>query len=295
MLSSRVRCFFASFGALLAACGLSATGTGPSSDASGPVETPPLGEVSPIEGGAPTPRDAAPETSPEAGCTNPAFLFDGDTDVHVQDDSAFDFKPSYTVEAWIRPDQASGEMDIVSHHDADSSEGFVLLLNSGRVEMRTYGRNGAGTTAKVIVAGDVGTAYVAAGTWMHVAGVLTADKLAVFVNGERKGLATISDFTVKHASVPLHLGRAASAQSAGFVGVIDEVRLSRIARYDPALSNVARPAAPFARDSDTITLWHLDEISGQSTSNDGDSKFDATLGTSTLRPTVVDVPCLPNR
>jgi hypothetical protein len=295
MLSSRVRCFAVSLGALVAACGLSTTGAEPPTDPPGPVDAaPPRADVLAIEAGTP-PRDAAPETSPEGGCTNPALFFDGDAIVTVPDDGVFDFKPSYTVEAWVRPDVVSGEMHIVSHHDAFDSEGFVLLIKNGRVEIRTYGRNGAGSMAKVMIAGDVGTAYLTTGTWLHVAGVLTSDKLAIFVNGERKALTTISDFSRRDSGDPFYFGRAAYTEAFGFVGVIDEVRLSKIARYDPALSNVARPAAPFVRDGDTLALWHLDEVGELSTPNDGDKKFDGILGTSSLRPTAVDVPCLPNR
>jgi hypothetical protein len=296
MLSSRVRAAVVTYGAFVVACGLTATGSAPETEMPPPVDTLPAIEGgTPVrEAGSPATQDAASEASPEGGCTNPAFVFDGDATVSAPDDSLFDFKPSYTVEAWVRPDQTSSEMDIVSHHDPNASEGFVLLINSGRVEMRTYGKNGA-NAPKVIVAGDIGQPYVVAGVWMHVAAVLTSDTLAVFVNGERKAVAAVSDFTPRHSSLGVVLGRASHTEGFGFVGAIDEVRLSKIARYDPLSSSVARPDAPFVRDTDTITLWHLDEINGTTTPNDGNTSFNAKLGTSSFAPSRVDVPCIPNR
>jgi hypothetical protein len=44
-----------------------------------------------------------------------------------------------------------------------------------------------------------------------------------------------------------------------FSGLIDEVRLSSVARY---ATDFERPTTPFVKDDDTIMLFHLDEGTG---------------------------------
>jgi len=276
-----------SFG--VAACGLSTTGTTPTGSASdaGPGPVP-----SPVD--ATGPAREADAAAPDGGCVDRALVFDGDALVEVSDDRGLDLASPYTVEAWIRPDQALAEMNIVSHHDQDANEGWVLSLKGGRVEARAYGRNGA-NQAKQVTAGSSGPAYVAAETWAHVAFVLDGDKLAVFYGGSRRSLVTITDFTARNTRRPLVIGRAAYTSNFGFFGAIDEVRISRTARYDVNVTNVIGPTGPFARDAATVALWHFDETNGPKASNDGDGKLDGTLGAANLSPSRAEAFCLPNR
>lgn len=51
----------------------------------------------------------------------------------------------------------------------------------------------------------------------------------------------------------------AGPQYPSFSGWIDEVRLSRVLRYGATFS---RPSTPFARDPDTVALYHFDEGTG---------------------------------
>jgi hypothetical protein len=58
---------------------------------------------------------------------------------------------------------------------------------------------------------------------------------------------------------PLRIGASAVNSSFAFAGTIDEIRLSRVARYESAQFV---PQRRFSADADTIALFHLDEGSG---------------------------------
>jgi hypothetical protein len=78
-----------------------------------------------------------------------------------------------------------------------------------------------------------------------------------------------------------------------YKGVIDELRISRVARY--SASSYAPPSEPFTLDGDTVALWHFDEPSGQGVS-DAAGSHDGTLGndsgTEPADPARTDVPCI---
>jgi hypothetical protein len=72
-----------------------------------------------------------------------------------------------------------------------------------------------------------------------------------------------------------------------FAGLLDEVRLSNIARYTGA--SFTPPTAPFGTDANTVGLWHLDEGTGQvvddSSSNNRDGVLGTTSGSESTDPT----------
>lgn len=52
-----------------------------------------------------------------------------------------------------------------------------------------------------------------------------------------------------------------------FAGYIDEVRISKVARYDPRNAYSA-PKGKFDSDDDTVALWHFDERNRATTFRD---------------------------
>jgi outer membrane protein assembly factor BamB len=74
---------------------------------------------------------------------------------------------------------------------------------------------------------------------------------------------------------PVWIGRNVDGAAADyFDGLLDEIRISKAARYD---SGFTPPAEPFVADADTIALWHLDELGGfeilDSSGNDHDGMW----------------------
>ena len=284
---------------VLAACGFDGAGGLASS-------------VSGTEPGPSRPGDAVPESpasapsaSPEAGpgpstpitaCSDATLAFDGVDDfATVPDDSGLDLSDDFTVEAWIKPGPkvATGaEMDIVSHHDASASRGWVLLVKAGRVELAVYGSESF--SDKSYSAGDTGPAYVVAGKWAHVAGSLHGDTLRVYYDGvlrDTQDLAFLFGRDAYHGA--LRLGRSAHVEDFRFQGELDDVRLSKTARYTGATA--PRPTALLSLDDAAEASWRFDEASGNKLDDAAKHNHDGSLAPDTTAPTRVASTCIADR
>ena len=230
--------------------------------------------------------DSGPSDS--ATCVNGALEFDGvDDRVAAADDPALDAFGPITLEAWIRHEGLSGEVQIISHHDHNANQGFVLLMYTNTNLQFRYQDGSSNLQA----GGGAGTA-VSAGVWHHVAGTFDGTMLRVFIDGMMVADNPIGSMTAADFPGPLRIGAAAYTNGFHYDGTIDEVRISDIARYTAPFT---RPTAPFVSDGDTVALWHFDEGSGQD-ALDATGSHDGTLGDDNSAgsddPLWVTIPCI---
>ncbi len=96
----------------------------------------------------------------------------------------------------------------------------------------------------------------------HVAAVWTANTMKVFVDGKLQMANTIPpNLQLLRPQGPLLIGLRSDETGKlleGFAGRIDEVRISRSARYDNDFS----PGGRFPTDADTLALYHFDQGTG---------------------------------
>ncbi|MBS2016189.1 MAG: LamG domain-containing protein [Deltaproteobacteria bacterium] len=288
--------------ALASACGFSGIGAGPAEDVS-PTE--PAKSADPSKP-APPPSGPGPGPSADAGadgdasapvaCVENALAFDGVDDVaSVPDDAKLDLGGDFTVEAWIKPSAkvtTGAEMHLVSHHDWPASQGWVLLLDQGRVEIHVYGDESF--ASKGYAAGNTPTTpYVVAGKWAHVAGTLRGSTLRVYYDGVLRDTQEISLLFARSNYVGrLTFGRASYTQTYRYEGELDDVRISSNARYTGATA--PKPVAPFSTDASTIALWHFDETSGP-TLVDAQAKHNGSFAADTTAPSRVPATCISGR
>lgn len=292
--------------AAVAACGLSVTGSSDGQDSGRSPSLPPSGSSSDgtsssgASGGTSSgassgvidpSSDGGADSGQDAGCVDQALSFDGmDDDATIPDDPELDLTGSFTVEAWVKPaiTTATGvmEMQIVSHHNHDNNQGWVLLFKNGRAELRVYGSSGQQT------AGDTGQAYVVANKWMFVAGTWDGNRIRIYTDGVLRD----SEDTIqvrRTATGPVHLGRALYMNNFHFNGLIDEVRISKVARYTG--DTMVVPTTKFAVDIDTVALYHLDEaFTATNTFLNAASatKHTGTLAASPMTPLAVPAECI---
>jgi hypothetical protein len=252
-------------GALAAACGFDGDGTRTLASAASPTEPPGAGPVQPVPppGGSGVAADGGGNPSvPVTPCSDTTLSFDGIDDVAtVPDDSDLDLEDDFTVEAWIRPGAKATtglEMDLVSHHDALNSRGWVLLIKDGRVEIVVYGDEFG---AKGYSAGNAGSSYVVPGKWAHVAGTLQGKTLRVYYDGALRDTQQLNTFFGRdNYTGALRIGRAAYVEDFRYNGEIDDIRLSKVARYSGA--KAAKPTGVLSIDDATEAAWRFDESSG---------------------------------
>ncbi|MGW1713444.1 LamG domain-containing protein [Streptomyces sp. NPDC002156] len=169
-----------------------------------------------------------------AGRYGAAFGFRSpDAVVDVTTDTAFDIAAngSATVECFVRPDADSGDGQVLSRHPAPGGAGAGWLLSVGEFG-RGVARNprllvSDGTTPPVTLFADLSLPTDA---FTHLAGVLdrTTGELRLYIDGVLRVMAPLGRLGAVVNTAPLRIGPDGSA----FRGVIDEVRISAVARTD---------------------------------------------------------------
>jgi hypothetical protein len=208
--------------------------------------------------------------------------FDGTDDwISVPDAAELDAIAPITVEAWIKAASYPSEVQIVSHHDHNAQTGWVLLIFQGSEMQFRYQFGGSINSS--------GFTPVSAGTWHHVAATCDAGVVRLFVDGAQVHQGNIPTGVAEDYSGPLAIGRAAYTDGFHFLGIIDDVRISNVARYTSDFT----PAHSFSPDANTVALWDF-EGQGQLV-KDATGMHDGTLGADQASasddPVRVQVPC----
>ena len=169
-----------------------------------------------------------------AGRYGAAFGFRSpDAVVDVTADTAFDIDAngSATVECFVRPDADSCDGQVLSRHPAPGGAGAGWVLSVGKFG-RGVARNprllvSDGTTPPVTLFADLS---LPTDTFTHLAGVLdrTAKELRLYIDGVLRARAPLGPLGAVVNTAPLRIG----PDDSEFRGVIDEVRISAVARTD---------------------------------------------------------------
>ncbi len=200
----------------------------------------------------PGPFDLASLPAPQAANVDHALVLDGRA-AHLALDSAELELPDgpFTVETWLRAERFKARQGVICK--TEQSE-FGLFASEGLAQFTVHlgGRYASVETREKLPVKR----------WTHVAGVFDGAQLRLYVDG-----ALVAERAARGArkrnALPLVLGGDVNSRGGGdslFEGALDEVRISRVARY----SGVARfePAARHEPDADTALLLHMDPGSG---------------------------------
>jgi biopolymer transport protein ExbB len=126
----------------------------------------------------------------------------------------------FTFGAWVKTDAPQPHAAIYARHDGGSA--LIVGLDNGAPFVELSG----GATAHIAAAQPV-----AKGQWTHIAVTADGRTLTLYVNGRVSGSAAAA---LPAFNSPATLGGDAQNAAAPYVGEMDEVRLSRVAR-SPAL------------------------------------------------------------
>jgi hypothetical protein len=177
--------------------------------------------------------------------------------------AGYDFTTSFTIEAWIYPTSLPSADGFIAGHGPNTTGGaaYSLVLRSDGKPVFQIADDSASYTA-------VGSVALPINSWAHIAGTFDAARqtATVWVGGLPKANtpAPLSDARALPAT-PFTVGNSSSPAAAfQFLGLIDEVRLSKVLRYDYARNpNWFYPERHFLTTSpDDVALFHFDEASG---------------------------------
>lgn len=176
-------------------------------------------------------------------------------------DLKLDLNADYTLEWFDFPKEKKGY------------ECAVLCMPNGNAGFMAYTPDAGGENIRVFGGNDTNWSYIPTSSnmgvykgevWTHRAICKSGNKLYAFENGVKKLELTISNaITMKES---LYVGyRATSGSAGGFVGYLDEIRISDIARWT---SDFTPPSSPYTVEggnvivekSKTFTDWQKDNI-----------------------------------
>ena len=189
------------------------------------------------------PEDLA-EADPE---NNGVLTLDGSSAVRVNVPEQLD---CFTLECWVRGQPPSGRTALVAKTQGSSYGIFWCEESSGDKWPTGYVSTKAGYLS--VPAAEAWQWD----QWTHVALVFDSQRAAFFVNGQLQSEKTTTA-RATHNRHPLYIG--ADPDGAGrptnfFTGQVDELRLSRVARYAGSF----KPRRVFEQDTETIILLHFD-------------------------------------
>jgi hypothetical protein len=178
-----------------------------------------------------------------------AFAFDGATLLAVANEVK-DLQPDViTVEAWVYPEDLGGWKLICTHWGGAQVGRYHLGVDAGTPKFH-INTSGGGT----VFAGAVETLELQ--TWTHVAGTYDGDDVRLFINGEEVGIAAGGgDLEGVGAGHDVVIGGKASREFQ-WNGLLDEVRVSDIARNPDELSpNMTGPSAVDPAADSLPVVW----------------------------------------
>lgn len=164
-----------------------------------------------------------PGWRPAGGWIGGAFDFDGRSHIRVQNPKGFNFAPnSFSVSAWIYPRETRGSWHAILEYNRDAVNGNrfgIWLDNEGRFHFRV----GSNTwhSAQNLVANQ----------WYLVTATFDAvtKTMSLYVNGVLDGTATYQKGFVTPTLSTLIIGACGSADDEFFKGLIDDVRIYKVA------------------------------------------------------------------
>ena len=131
---------------------------------------------------------------------------------------------AWTWQAWVKPTTLAANAVLLSRHDGAGA--FVIGIDNDAPFVEVTGPNG------LVRSGAGGP--ITANTWHHLAVVAAPGKVSVFVDGDPYGTPAAVSLPALNSDILLGADTAAAGATArpGFIGDIDEMEISKVARPD---------------------------------------------------------------
>lgn len=171
-------------------------------------------------------------TTDRFGSSGQAYSFNGSGNyIQIAASQSLDLKESFSISAWIRPDNYLLPSVVLWHGDAAFAKDPFLLYFSNRP-----GYNSLGVRKDVADGLTINECYapsgvIYSGIWSHIVGVCNAStrQMKLYINGELISNITVSNMSITYSTANFitMIGAATSTSGIGqfFQGKLDEIRI----------------------------------------------------------------------
>ncbi|PWC73969.1 LamG domain-containing protein [Azospirillum sp. TSH64] len=150
----------------------------------------------------------------------------------------------FTYETWVRPSSVSQAAIFDCRTGSSPGTNQLVYIAGGQVQFYAAG------------AVRITSAVLASDNWYHIALVRRVGVTTLYVGGVSAG--TWAD-TTAYVAHTISLGSYYDTPNNRLLGWLDQVRVSKIARYS---ANFTPPTAAFVTDADTVHLFSFDDGHG---------------------------------
>jgi len=192
------------------------------------------------------------------------------------------YRKEFTVEYWINMEDDPSSTQHGHLGQAEGDNYWRINHNSSRIEVQC--EVGGNTQWNFNTSGH-GTQIDTANQWYHIALVKQGSRVILYLNGTEAGRQEMADGDFKWIEADLYLGNYNGSASSWFKGWMDEIRISRVARYT---GNFTVASAAFSNDKDTILLIHAEGSDNSTTLTDSSGAPVNTDGSGTSYVTAND-------
>lgn len=195
------------------------------------------------------PIDSSTLPAPAVPATERTLALDGKRDcLEIQSTKLALPDGPMTIEGWLNAESFDKRVGFLNK--TEGSE-FGIFVSNGIPSFSLH------IGGKYVNVGDKAKQALSVHAWHHVAGVFDGGELRLYVDGHTVGAAAGAGKRDTN-ELPLLIGADVTNEGkpdSFFHGEIDEIRVSKIARY---AGESFAPARRFERDDDTVVLLHMD-------------------------------------
>jgi hypothetical protein len=132
----------------------------------------------------------------------------------------------FTIEGWFYFTTTASAQNLLGTFAASPNRGWFFYFDTSLKMTFSYSTTGSNTT-------DAGFGYTpSTNTWVHMALVRSGADLKFYANGTQQGSTHNIGTSVIYANTqPLYVGERGSSTGGAFNGYIDDLRITRYARY----------------------------------------------------------------
>jgi hypothetical protein len=181
-----------------------------------------------------------------------------DTKVVAKHSDSLNITREITMESWIYPKEVLDRAMVLAKFDTWNLSLHNLVLQAA-INSAKWAHDGGGE--------------VELNKWSHVAVSFDTKEFHTFVNGKHQ-VSISNPGAIKPSNKDFYVGW--SAWQEPFSGLIDEVRISNVARYTKG-KNFPLPAREFKPDKNTVVLYHFNEEKGIIAKDESEYKNDGEV------------------